>query len=301
VSPRVCAILVNYNAGRDLRLALESIAGEMRGRDWEAVVVDNASTDGSEAIAGEFAPHVRLIRNEQNVGFARGVNQGLRSTAAPLVLVMNPDCRVAAGALAVLEAELESHHRCAIVAPRILNPDGSSQGNARGDPDMFTGLFGRASALRRWFPELAVSKRNVIHDDPSLDERSVVVDWLSGACMLARRDAIAAVGGLDDRYFMYWEDADLCRRLRAKGYEVRYVPAVTATHRVGHSSRTARESSIRAFHESAYLYYTTHVARRPFDPRRPIGRFLLGARCYMQLRKSKVKSQRSNSATSAAT
>ena len=301
MSSRVCAILVNYNAGPDLRVALQSIADEMRGRNWEAVVVDNASVDGSEAIAGEFAPQARLIRNERNVGFARGVNQGLASTGASLVLIMNPDCRLASGTLGVLESELASHQRCAIVAPRVLNPDGSSQGNARGDPDMLTGLFGRGSLLRRWLPQLAVSKRNVMDTDVTRDGRSISVDWLSGACMLARRDALDSVGGFDDRYFMYWEDADICRRLRAKGFEVRYVPAVTATHRVGHSSRTARDSSIRAFHESAYLYYSTNVARRSFDPRRPIGRFLLAARCQIQLRRSKVKSQKSNSPTSLAT
>ena len=301
MSPRVCAVLVNYNAGPDLRLALESIASELRGRDWEAVVVDNASIDGSEAIAGEFAPQARLVRNERNVGFARGVNQGLASTGASVVLIMNPDCRLGSGTLAVLEAELTSHHRCAIVAPRILNPDGSSQGNARGDPDMLTGLFGRASLLRQWLPAIGVSKRNVVHDDRTREGQSVTVDWLSGACLLARREALASVGGFDDRYFMYWEDADLCRRLRAKGFEVRYVPSVTATHRVGHSSRTALESSIRAFHESAYLYYATHVAWRWFDPRRPIGRFLLTVRCWIKLRQSKVENQESNSSTRLAT
>ena len=86
--------------------------------------------------------------------------------------------------------------------------------------------------------------------------------------MLVRRSAFEEVGGFDARYFLYWEDADLCRRLRARGYEIRYVPGATAVHRVGHSSRTARAASIRAFHESAYLYYATHVAPGAFNPKR---------------------------------
>jgi GT2 family glycosyltransferase len=107
---------------------------------------------------------------------------------------------------------------------------------------------------------------------------SVVVDWVSGACMLARREMLASVGGFDERYFLYWEDADLCRRLRVKGFEIRHVPGATAIHRVGHSSRTAQAAAIRAFHASAYLYYATHVAPGPFNPKRPIARALLGAR-----------------------
>lgn len=274
----IAAVLVNYNAGPELRYALQSVADELSGRDWEAVVVDNNSIDGSGAIAHEFAPHVRLLRNADNLGFGRGVNQGVAATTAPTVLIMNPDCRLVAGALDALEQELRAHPDCAIAAPRILSPDGSAQGNARGDPNMLTGLFGRASWLRRRLPRLRVSQRNVPGGSPVA---AATVDWVSGACMLVRRDALARVNGFDERYFLYWEDADLCRRLRLVGYNVRYAPAATAIHRVGHSSRTARASSIRAFHDSAYLYYSTHVAR---GPRRLLARALLSARCWLQLR-----------------
>jgi GT2 family glycosyltransferase len=101
--------------------------------------------------------------------------------------------------------------------------------------------------------------------------------------MLARRDALLVVNGFDERYFLYWEDADLCRRLRAGGYHVRYVPGATAVHRVGHSSRRVKAAAIRAFHESAYLYYATHVAPRVF-PKRMLARVLLGIRCWVHLR-----------------
>ena len=152
-------------------------------------------------------------------------------------------------------AVLDARPDCAIVGPRILNPDGSVQGSARGDPDMFTGLFGRTALLGRLVPFLSIAKRNVVAEEAIRSgEKSVVVDWLSGACMLARRTALEQVGGFDERFFLHWEDADLCRRLRASGHHVRYVPAATAIHRVGQSSRTARTFAIRAFHRSAYLY-----------------------------------------------
>ncbi len=283
MTPEVAALIVNYNAGPELRHALQSLADETTGRPWEVVVVDNASRDGSSAVVDEFAPAARLLRNTENVGFGRGINQALRATTAPLIVIMNPDCRLAPGALTTLEAELLSYDDCAIVGPRILNPDGSVQGSARGDPDMLTGLFGRTAKLRRWLPWLSVSKRNVVNDHVYDAHASVIVDWMSGACMLARREALEHVGGFDESYFLYWEDADLCRRLRQAGYHVRYVSGATAIHRVGQSSRTARASSIKAFHASAYRYYTTHVAPGAFNPKRLLARILLAARCWLQL------------------
>jgi N-acetylglucosaminyl-diphospho-decaprenol L-rhamnosyltransferase len=280
VTPELTAVIVNYNAGQELRAALQSIAQEMAGRTWEAVVVDNASTDGSSDYAWEFAPQTRVLRNTENIGFGRGINQGVAATSAPLILLMNPDCRLESGAIQSMRAELETRQRCAIAGPRVLDPDGSEQGSARGDPDMLTGLFGRTGPLRLLLPSTALSRRNVVNSGRD----SATVDWVSGACMLVRRSAFDEVGGFDARYFLYWEDADLCRRLRARGYETRYVPAATAVHQVGQSSRTARAASIRAFHDSAYLYYSTHVAPGALNPRRALARVLLAARCWWRLR-----------------
>jgi hypothetical protein len=279
VSAELSAVIVNYNAGPELRDALQSIADEMAGRPWEAVVVDNASTDGSSGSLAECAPYARVLRNAVNVGFGRGVNQGGAASTSPLILIMNPDCRLERGAMATMRGELEARRQCAIVGPRVLDPDGSEQGSARGDPDMLTGFFGRTGPLRNLLPSSAVSRRNVVSGS-----ESATVDWVSGACMLVRRQAFDDVGGFDARYFLYWEDADLCRRLRARGYEIRYAPAATAVHRVGHSSKTARAASIKAFHESAYLYYATHVAPGTLNPKRLIARVQLGARCWWRLR-----------------
>jgi len=282
--PEYAAILVNYNAGTELERALRSIADDFAGHPWEAVVVDNASVDDSWAAITAFGPRVRLIRNTTNVGFARGVNQGLAATTAPYILIMNPDCRLVAGAAATLRGVLDANADCAIAGPRILNPDGSVQGSARGDPDMLTGLFGRAQPLRRFLPFLAAAKRNVVVDEAIRSgQASASVDWVSGACMLARREPLASVSGFDERYFLYWEDADLCRRLRAKGFQTRFVPGATAIHRVGQSSRTAKRASLRAFHDSAYLYYATHVAPARLSPKRAVAHALLHVRYWLQL------------------
>ena len=284
--PEVTAILVNFNAGGELALALQSIREDCAEIAWEAVVVDNASTDGSTAVV-ETIPQATLVRNVTNVGFGRAVNQAVALARSPLLLLINPDCRLIAGAVSKLGSVLEAEPSCAVAGPRILDPDGAVQGSARGDPDMLTGLFGRTGALRVLLPFLPVARRNVVAEDAvRTGASSIVVDWLSGACMLVRRDAFLAAGGFDERFFLYWEDADLCRRLRNRGYHVRYVPDATAVHKVGQSSQTARRSSIRAFHASAYLYYATHVAPGALNPRRLLARALLGVRCWWLLRAS---------------
>mgnify|MGYP006103826421 FL=1 len=290
MTPAFSVILVNYNAGNELYRSLQSVVDELHGVPWEGVVIDNNSTDSSADVALEFAPNFSLIRNDENIGFSRGVNQGLAATLAPLVLILNPDCRLMAGAITGLNFELEEYQNCAIAGPKILNPDGSVQGTARGDPNMWTGLFGRTTFLRRVLPWLPVSKRNVVAASTNRNNQpSVIVDWISGACMLARRDALATVGGFDERYFLYWEDADLCRRLRATGNHVRYVQSATAIHRVGQSSRTARADVVRAFHASAFLYYSTHVASKPLYLNRLLARLMLQVRCFLVLTRQRFR------------
>ena len=280
MTPEVTAIIVNYNAGDELRHALQSIAGDRGPSPWDAVVVDNASTDASADIALEFQPHVTLVRNSQNVGFGRAVNQALALVRTPRVLVMNPDCRLEPGAIAHLSRELQRHPDCAIAGPRILDPDGTEQGSARGDPNILTGLFGRSAALQRLLPGFGIATRNVVPSSAVPPGGSLPVDWVSGACMLARTDALRSVDGFDERYFLYWEDADLCRRLRTAGHHVRYVPSASAVHRVGHSSSTVRVPALKAFHSSAYLYYATHVAPGAANPKRLLAKALLSFRCW---------------------
>src|SRR5712672_4724645 len=145
-------------------------------------------------------------------------------------------------------------------------------------------MFGRTTLLTRLFPNSNLARRSIQTVDA--DHHSREADWVSGACMLARRNAIEAVGGFDERYFLYWEDADLCRRLRARGYTTRYVPGGRVMHVGGRSSQSARGAAIRAFHQSAFTYYATHVARGPLT--RAVAWLLLTGRCQWKLLASRV-------------
>jgi hypothetical protein len=284
MTPDLSVIIVNYNAGAHLERCLRSLGPHLGRTAWEAVVLDNHSIDGSEVIAAEFAPRVSLIRNIENIGFGRAVNQGVHRTSGRLVLLLNPDGCLLPGAIDQLCEELNAHHDCAIVGPAVVDDDGGIQGSARGDPDMLTGLFGRSTWLTRRFPNTALARRNVmIEPQVAAGSSSVEVDWVSGSCMLVRREAFLQVGGFDERYFMYWEDADLCRRLRSAGWRTRYRSDARVVHSVGQSSRKAKELSIRAFHRSAYVYYATHVAPSPLNPLRWLAFGLLRIRCIWRL------------------
>lgn len=275
MSATIVVVVVNFNCGAALASMLDSLPAGLNGVQWEAVVIDNASSDASERTALN-RERVTLRRGAANVGFAAGVNTGLSTTSAPYLLLLNPDCRLEPGSARILLDELQRHPRCAVIGPRLVDPDGTRQESARGDPNMLTGLFGRTSLLSRWFPTLRVVRRNlasdVTSDGASTSRR---VDWVSGACMLTRREALAEVGGFDERYFLYWEDADLCRRLRHAGWETRYMPGAMAVHDTGQSSRNARALANREFHRSAYRYFATHVVPQWWHPGRAVGWLIL--------------------------
>lgn len=279
----VSVVIVNFNAGASLATTLASLPAGLAGFEWDAIVVDNASRDGSEQAAERAGPRVRLLRQPTNVGFAAGVNAGVAATEAPLALILNPDCSLDPGAVGLLADELARWNECAVVGPRILDPDGALQESARGDPNLLTGVFGRTGALSRLLPGVSVVRKNLVSQDAvSSGAPSAVVDWVSGACMLARRTALAAINGFDERYFLYWEDADLCRRLRDKGWQTRYVPGATVRHHVGQSSRSAPELANREFHRSAYRYYVTHVVPQPWHPGRVVAWALLSSRSLLK-------------------
>jgi N-acetylglucosaminyl-diphospho-decaprenol L-rhamnosyltransferase len=292
MTPDITVIIVNYNSGRHLAECLTSLDAGLTGCNWEAVVVDNASSDSSEAAAatGESSDsgtrRVRLVRLPTNTGFAAAANLGARQGAANLLLFLNPDCLVAPGFLDPLLDELDRCPRRAAVAPCVLNEDGSPQGNARGDPTMMTGLFGRSTLLTGLFPSARLARRNVVLPE---SQAAASVDWVSGSCVLVQREAFKAIGGFDERYFLYWEDADLCRRLRNAGWSIRFRPEARIIHVGARSSRTVKALAIRAFHRSAYLYYATHVAPSRWSARRWLAAGFLFARCGVKLLAARIR------------
>jgi GT2 family glycosyltransferase len=280
----VTVIVVNFNTGTLARRCIESAAADLTHVDWDGIVIDNASIrDGIEVLDG--LPRTVVIANGHNAGFGAAVNMAAQRTRAPLLWLLNPDCEVTLGAFKALRETLDAHADCAIAAPRLLNADGSVQASARGEPTAWTGLFGRHSLLTRVFPSSSVARRNLPAQDlVDAGVDSAPVDWVMGAAMLIRRSAFDRVDGFDERYFLYWEDADLCRRLRQIGLSTRYVPRAIVRHPGAASASTQSAFATRAFHRSAYRYYATHVVPSPWHPARWLARIALPLRAWWRSR-----------------
>ena len=265
VPPADLAVVVcNYNTGdyltRCLRSAFEQ-AGDAR---LEVVVVDNASRDGSAERAIAANPAARLIRNGTNRGFAAAVNQGIAATRAPFVLLLNPDGEVATGTLGGFLKAAREHPRAGAIGPVVRDPDGRIYPSARKVPSIPEALghfaIGTFRPANRW------TRAYKMADWDRRSER--MVEWVSGSCMLIDRRAMDQVGPLDERFFLYVEDVDFCRRLRAAGWEVWFSPELEVVHVGGISTGRTRWAR-RQHARSIYRYYAKHrtkaweVALRP--------------------------------------
>ncbi len=247
-------VIVSYNTRALLARCLGALPAATGGLRWEAIVVDNASADGSPAAVSREFPDATLLVNDDNVGFARACNRGARAARGSAILFLNSDAEPRPASLTGLVGYLRDHPRVGAAGPRLRDPAG-----------------GRPRSCFR-FPSLARPHlnfrlvRGLVGERFSLaypaDDRRFTgggpVDWLSGACLLLRREALDAVGLFDERYFMYFEDIDLCRRLWAGGWEVVFWPGVEVVHAGGasahgHSARLAVEHQ-----RSRLIYFSTH-------------------------------------------
>ena len=245
-------VIVNHNSTEELLVCLSSIEQSDRG-GVSVVVVDNGSQDNVDRIR-QYYPWVRLVKDKCNVGFARAANSGLSRGTADYAMIMNPDTVVSPRFFQIMYDFMVANRDIGIVGPKVLDEDGALQGSARSFPTLPTLLFGRRSFLTMLFPRLSLSRKSV----PAFSSDGVSpmdVEWVSGACMLVRRDAIDTVGPFDERFFVYWEDVDWCRRMRQAGWRVVYFPQASIMHSVGVSSDKRFLWSLLTFHVSFFRYY----------------------------------------------
>jgi hypothetical protein len=245
-------IVVSYNVRDLLRECLRGLAGQ------RVIVVDNASTDGSAEMARTEFPHVSLITNSTNRGFAAACNQGIMASTDEFVLVLNPDTQVTGHALSILLGAMHSDPLVGACGPRILNTDGSLQPSCRRFPSL-----GRLAldelGLGKLFPRsrffAAYRMTWWAHDERR------EVEQLVGAALLLRRKALDEAGLFDERFFMYFEEVDLCYRLRQRGWKIVFVPEATATHHGGASAKQQPEAMALARYHSMFEFYRKHYPR----------------------------------------
>lgn len=245
----VSAIVVSYNTREMTLNCLRALYADLGDLPAEVWVVDNASTDGSVGAIRAAFPQVRLIANERNLGFGAANNQAMAQASGAYFLLLNSDAFLRPGAIAALTTHMREHPHTAAVGPRLLNADGSLQRSCHRFP----------SPGRAWLENLWVSAALPRH--PMLDDyrrwahnAPRIVDFVSGACLLVRRVAYEQVGGFDERFFMYAEEADWQRRMTQEGAQVAFTPLAQVTHLAGASGLHERKR-VRGYFFASMDYY----------------------------------------------
>lgn len=259
-------VIVGYNSLLYLQRCLPPLKEELSDHGGEIILVDNASTDGTQNFAPAEWPWVRFIANKTNRGYAAAVNQGLRASRGDLVLVLNPDVVVRPEAIALLVEFMQANTHVGIAGPRLLNPDGTLQPSCRRFHTL-SSIVSRRGPLRVFLRHAGWERRHLMleWDHGALRE----ADWILGACMLVRRRAIQDVGPMDEGFFLYFEDEDLCYRMWEHGWAVCYVPAAEATHEYRRESDRLLSPAYRHFVRSAIRLIWKYglFIKRPVVPR----------------------------------
>jgi GT2 family glycosyltransferase len=250
--PSLAVVIVSFNVRDELDACLASIVGHTAPFETTITVVDNGSSDGTPQMVRDRWPGVRLIEPGGNVGFARANNLGIRATNSEFVLLLNPDTIVPPGAIAALVRGLAAHPDAAAAGPRLID--------AHGFPELSFGwTMSPAGELRQKLLRMLYERRigPVIRRIDQWARSAGEREWVSGACLVVRRDDLEAVGLLDERFFMYAEDVDLCVALRKRGRSILFVPQSEIVHLRGRSAGRNPETE-RLRRRSQLAYYRKH-------------------------------------------
>jgi GT2 family glycosyltransferase len=254
---RVSILIINFRSYSELAACLNSLRPHVT-ESVEVIVIDHESRSDAAADILQAFSWIRLIPFDDNPGFAAGVNRAARVATGKYLLLLNPDTIVEDDVPQVLASWMEAHPRVGVCGGVVREADASVQASARSFPNAITGVAGRTSWLTRSWPNNPWSRRNLLTER---SDRPLEVDWIAGSCMMISREAFDAVGGMDERFFMYWEDADICFRLRQKGWCSVYVPVASVTHLTNRSGAQTPIKSAAAFHQSAFRYFCKHAGK----------------------------------------
>ena len=238
---KVSIIVISWNTKKLLGECLDSIREFAADLSCEVIVVDNSSEDGSQEMVQNLYPEVHLIKNDYNSGFAKANNQAVKVSSGEYVLLLNSDARLISSSLQNLLELAEKNPAAGLIGARLLNPDGSFQASHTPFPTLWSELL-ILSGLGRFFSDSWYPSRG-----PQVEMGPQQVDYVEGACLLCRKDVYLQVGGLDEAYFMYAEEVDLCFAMKKAGYQVWYHPEACIIHHGGASSanrRTQREGDL---------------------------------------------------------
>lgn len=257
--PDVSIIIVHRNGVELLRECLASLPDGCGELNWHAIVVDNGSADGSQKmVRRDFPDRITLLDCKENLGFTKGNNRGLPHAKGRYVILLNNDTKCCKDSIVNGLAYLDQNPDVGVAGLKLLNADGSRQLSCRRFPGFQQAFFNRYSLLTKLFPDNRFSVNYLMTD---VDDTVREVDWVSGACMIIRRELIKKIGGLDERFFMYSEDVDYCLRAWKKNYKVIYLPVGEVFHYIGKTSSRYPYMPMIERHKSMYKFYKKHYSR----------------------------------------
>ena len=254
----ISIIIVNYNASRLLKDCIDSIYREATTVPFDIWVADNDSTDTSVPMVRQNFPHVNLIENKENVGFAKANNQAIKKCTGDYILLLNPDTIVLQNAVEKTVDFMDENSTIGICGCKVLNEDGTLQFACRRSIPTPGVAFFRLTGLSRLFPNSKVmAKYNLTYLNPN---EANEVDAVSGAFLMVRKQVVDNIGTLDERFFMYGEELDWCLRTKKAGWKVMYYPDAEIIHYKGECSKHNSRKAAFEFYRSMYLFHKKHFA-----------------------------------------
>lgn len=280
-------IIVNYGTQEMTRQVIEAFLLKEPGLECEIILVDNKSREELDEQAFLDYP-VKILKNRKNLGFAQAVNRGLRTSRGEYVLLLNSDAFVQAGSISAMLQYLSENPEIAALGPKMLFPDGSYQISAGFFPD-FLGEVLRITGLYKLIPYSTFLGQNRQELKKDIIRE---VDWVSGGCMLVRRDVLARVGGFDRKFFLGVEDIDFCYQAKQAGYKIVYMPTVKVVHRHGASSGlNGTGSLVRQDFDRQGFYYFFQKHYRSRLAARWLLYHLAGLKIFYSKFRNKIKSR----------
>ena len=251
-------IIVNWNSGPLLTDCIHAIKEKTTAISYEVLVVDNASSDNSVAQMTREHPDVALIQNSENYGFARGNNVALPHCQGRYIGFLNPDTVLLNRVFEDMVVYLDSHSQVGAVGPRLINADGSIQVGAAGEYPTLRTVLNEASALSQLFPHYPVFQGLYLRGNPL---HNLEVGWLSGACLVVRQEIPRTVGGLNEGFFLYFEDQEWCYRIKQRGYKIMHLPHAMVLHYGSQSLIKMKVGDIKKNHITVTEYFRTFNSR----------------------------------------
>lgn len=264
-------ILVNHNAKEITANCIQSIYDKTKSISFEVVLVDNNSSDGSEAYIRSEFPQVRLLVNDVNKGFAAANNQGIKISKGKYIILLNNDTSLKNDAFDKMFNFMEKNGAVGALTCKLYEEDGQTvQRNCRSFPLPWDTMFARASLFTKIFPRNQISRKNMYLDWDYNSAREV--DWVSGAALMVRKEVISQVGLLDENFYMYWEDTDWCKRMHETGWKIYFLSEAEIIHFTGAGGTRIKGNiyhnnrMIYHKHKSAYYYFKKHHLKSWLHP-----------------------------------